>query len=98
MFFRDLRKELGRVREEVGASIRNDNPSIEIRSAMIMATTWLGVIETRIRKTRNLQERRKLIHEFQSRTKTIDKVLRMLRGAGAKDNPLAQQELRRVLP
>ena len=98
MFFRDLRKELGRVREEVGASIQNDNPSIEIRSAMIMATTWLGVIETRIRTTRNLQERRKLIHEFQSRTKTIDEVLRMLRGASPKDNPLAHQELRRVLP
>jgi hypothetical protein len=93
VFSQNLQKELRRMREEVAVSIRHGNPTIEIRSAMIMATTWLGVIETRIRATRNLEERRELIQEFHQTKQTIEKVIRRLRAKGPKERDLSAGSL-----
>jgi hypothetical protein len=98
VFCRNLQKELRRICQEVAVSIQDGNPTIEIRSAMIMATTWLGVIETRIRKTRNLEERRKLIHEFQRRKQTIERAIEKITSAGQRNKHPADKEHRRALP
>jgi hypothetical protein len=93
VFSQNLAKELYRMRQEVAVSIRDGNPTIENRSAMIMATTWLGVIEIRIRKTRNLEERRELIQEFHKGKQVIEKIIRML----GKDKSKTGQERGEVL-
>jgi hypothetical protein len=71
--------DLIQVRNEVAASMQETMPAKEFAAELVMAVVGLHQIEARIRTTRNLEERRKLIDEFNSRRKTIEKAIGLLR-------------------
>jgi hypothetical protein len=90
--------ELMKFCRQVSVAMWKRNPTIENRSAMIITTTWLGVIETRIRETRNPEERRKLIHEYNQAKQSVERTIEKLAAAAPRKKQPAHQELRRALP
>ena len=82
----NLRRELGKLRQKLVASLCETIPTRDFSAAIIMAMVGLHVMEARIRKTRNLEERRRLIDEFNKGKRTIEKGIRTLKqGAGRQD-------------
>jgi hypothetical protein len=79
----NLKRVLVETRQELMRCLGASMPTKEFRATMIMAMVNLHVIEARIRKTSNLKERRRLIDEFNSGTKTVWKGIELLR-RGAK--------------
>lgn len=80
----NLQRELVETRQELMRCLGATMPTKEFRATMIMAMVGLHLVEARIRETSNLEERRRLIDEFNSGTKTIWKGIELLqRSAGA---------------
>jgi len=71
----NIKKELEDFREEVMLCFRKELPAKEFGATIMMAMVRLHMVEAEIRKTRNLEERRRLISEFNSRKDTIEKRL-----------------------
>lgn len=71
----NIRKELQILREEVMLCLKKELPAKEFGATIMMAMVGLHMVEAEIRKTRNLEERRRLIREFNSRKDTIEKRL-----------------------
>ena len=95
---RDFQREVTETREEVMAAMRATCPSREFGAALILATIWLHVIEARIRKTNNLEERRCLTNEFNTRRDAIRNGIRALQAVGQRSRQTpAEQEPRRAL-
>jgi len=80
--FRDFQREVTEAREEVMAAMKATCPAKEFGAALILATVWLHVIEVRIRKTNNLEERRCLANEFNTRRDAIRNGIRALQAVG----------------
>ena len=91
------RAELHRLREEIMRALSETTASKDFRANMTLALVGLHVTEALLRQTPNLQERRRLIREFDDGRETITKALRMLRDNRAKPttDEMAQ---RRALP
>ena len=64
---RDFQREVTEAREEVMAAMRATCPSREFGAALILSTVWLHVIEAKLRKSKNLEERWSLANEFNTR-------------------------------
>ena len=73
------RKELLELREEIMAALTTVNPTRNFRADMILAMVGLHQTEAQLRKSQDLQERRRLIHEFDTRKGTITQALQPLR-------------------
>ena len=96
--FRDFQKEVTEAREDVMAAMRAASPSREFGAALILATVWLHVIEARIRKTNNLEERRCLTNEFNTRRDAIRNGIRALQAVGQRSGEApAEQEPRHAV-
>ena len=96
--FRDFEREVTEAREEVMAAMRATCPANEFGAALILATVWLHVIEARLRKTNNLEERRCLTNEFNTRRDAIRNGIRALQAVAQKSGATAaEQEPRRAL-
>ena len=95
---RNIHNELKNLREEVMTCFSKTRPAKEFGAAMILAMVRLHMIETEIRRTRDLNERRRLIHEFTSGRNTIEKGLRLLRPNDRKEAVNAEQEYRNAMP
>lgn len=95
---RDFQREVIETREEVMAAMRATCPSKEFGAALVLGTVWLHVIEVRIRKTNNLEERRSLTNEFNRGRDAIGNGIRALQTVGhtSGETP-AEQEPRRAL-
>jgi hypothetical protein len=72
-------KELRRIRQELTVSMEKTMPTKEFGAAIITAMVRLHVIEAEIRKTQNLEERRRLINEFDSKKDAIEKGIQLLK-------------------
>ena len=94
----DLGVELVRIRNEVTDIIRDANPTLDIGGSMILATVGLGVIEKKIRGTSDLEERRKLINEFWTGRRKIEKVVQGYRKTLRHGALHTEQEPRRAVP
>jgi len=67
----DLQKELVRIWHEVSAIMEEANPALTMRTEMILATVWLGVIELRIRAEQDPEKRKGAsMHSGQEETKS----------------------------
>ena len=95
---KNLQKELGDLRQELMNSLIGTMPSKEFRATIIMAMVGLHMIEFRIRKTQNLEERRQLIHEFNRGKDTVKKGLQALKQSTQKRSTYSEQKLRKAVP
>jgi hypothetical protein len=75
----NLQRDLREIRQELMVVLGETMPTKEFRATMIVAMVGLHLIEARIRKTSNLEERRRLIDEFNSGKKTIWKGIESLK-------------------
>ena len=71
----DLQVELERIRHEVVAVMEEARPSLKGSAEMILATVWLGVIESRIRAIPDPEERRKLVNEFWKGRNAVERAI-----------------------
>ncbi len=76
---RNIHNELETLREELADVFNEIVPTKEFGATMVLATLRLHMTEARIHKTRNLKERRRLIHEFTNGKRTIENGLQWLR-------------------
>ena len=94
---RNIRKELQNLREEVMLCFRKELPAKEFGATIMMAMVGLHMTEAEIRKTRNLEERRRLIREFNSRKDTIEKRLCAPRNSKSRIFEVSKQRHRRAV-
>ena len=94
----NLKRDLKKIREELMACRRNTMPAKEFGATLLMAVVGLHVTEARIRKTQNLDERRRLINEFNTRRRTVEKAIRLLRGSSQGERRGSECGLRRAMP
>ena len=94
---RNIRKELQILREEVMRCFRKNRPAKEFGATLMVAMVGLHMTEARIRKTRNLKERRLLIHEFNSRRDTIKKGLSALGSSKSRAHEASELGHRRAV-
>ena len=60
----NLKREIQKTRDALMAALVQTTPAKEFGTTLLMAVVGLHVTEARIRKTLNLEERRRLINEF----------------------------------
>ena len=85
------------LRQELMTCMEKTMPCKDFRATIIMAMVGLHVIETQIRKTPNLEERRRLINEFNKGKGTIEKGIRALKkNAGRRTRESDEQSRRAV--
>ena len=75
----NLKREIHKTRNALMASLRQTTPAKEFGATLMMAMVGLHVTEARIRKTQNLEERRRLINEFNRQRTAIEKGIQALR-------------------
>jgi len=75
----DLQRVLKKTGQDLMIALKETLPSKKFRAIIIMAMVGLHMIEARIRKTQNLEERRRLNREFKIGRNAIEKGIRALR-------------------
>ena len=93
----NISADLIEVRNEVAASMQETMPAKEFGAGLVMAVVGLHLIEARIRETQNLEERRRLISEFNSRRKAIEKAIGLLRKSSKGGSEDSGEKLRRAM-
>lgn len=93
----NISADLIEVRNEVAVSMQETMPAKEFGAELVMAVVGLHQIEARIRRTQNLEERRRLISEFNSRRKTIEKAIGLLRKSRRGGSEHSGEKLRRAM-
>ena len=94
----NLKKELMGVRQAFMAAVGQTTPAKEFGATLLMAMVGLHVTEGRIRKTQNFEERRRLINEFKSRRKTIEKAIGVPRKSSEGRSEDPGEKRRRAMP
>ena len=94
----NLKRDLKETRQDLMASMGQTPPAKEFGATLMMAMVGLHVTEVRIRKTRSLEERRRLIDEFNSRRKTIEKGIRLLRQSDKGGFEESKERPKRAMP
>lgn len=94
---RNFRKELENARREATKVMGETMPSKEFGTSLILAVIHLGLIESRIVKTTNLEERRTKINEFNRAKNAIEKGIRLLQNSKPRRR-LPHQDQRKYLP
>ena len=75
---RNIHNELETLKEKLADLFSVIEPTKEYGATMVLAMLRLHMVEARIHKTRNLKERRRLIHEFTKGKEIIEKGLQAL--------------------
>jgi hypothetical protein len=94
----NVQRDLLKTRRELEACMRDVMPSKEFGSTLMLAVLRLHQIEAAIRKTKNIEERRKLIHAFNKGRTTIEKSLRLLKENGTTKTNGERGNLGRAMP
>ena len=94
----NLKRELMGVRKAFMAAMGQTTPAKEFGATLLMAMVGLHVTEARIRKTQNFEERRRLINEFKSRRKTIEKAIEVFRKNSEGASEDAGEKFQRAMP
>jgi hypothetical protein len=93
----NLKRELKELRHHLMACLCTTIPTKEFRAAITMAMIGLHITEAQIRKTQNLEERRRLINEFNKRKNAIQKGLRALMRSNKGDSENSNERPRRAV-
>ena len=75
----NLKREIQKTRDALMAALVQTTPAKEFGTTLLMAVVGLHVTEARIRKTQNLEERRRLINEFNRQRTAIEKGIQTVR-------------------
>jgi len=75
---RDLENEVKELRRDLGFGFQRTRPNENFCALLILAAVQLGLIVDRFKKSQNLTERRKLIHEYNKGKEAIRKGIQML--------------------
>ena len=94
----NLKQELIGVRQDLMASMGQTTPAKEFGATLLMAMVGLHVTEARIRKTQNLEERRRLINEFNRQRNAIEKGIRVLRKSSRESSKDPGERRKRAMP
>lgn len=95
---RDLKEELRKTRKELTACMAETMPSKEFGATIIMAVVGLHLIEARIRKSQNLEERRQSIDEFNWGKAIIEKGIRALGKTRSADPNSSEEQFHNAMP
>ena len=93
-----LKQELMRVRRDLMTSMGQTTPAKEFGATLLMAMVGLHVTEARIRKTQNLEARRRLINEFNRQRNAIEKGIRLLRKSSRESSKDPGERRKRAMP
>ncbi len=94
----NIQRELRQTRQEVIDSLMGTMPSKEFTATIMMAMVALHVIEARIHKTQNLEERRQLIDEFNKGRNTIEKGIQLLKKNKLENSKIQKPRLGECCP
>ena len=95
---RDLKEELKEVRKKYRECLAQTMPSKEFGATLFMAMVGLHVIQDSIRKTQNLEERRKLIDEFNKSKSIIEKGIRILGKTRRENTNPSKERIHNAMP
>ena len=96
---RNIQNELkNTLREKFTDLFSAIEPTKEFGATMVLAMLRLHMVEARIRKTHNHEERRRLIHEFTEGKSTIEKGLHALKERSCCFHIPAQSKQRDSMP
>ena len=79
---RNIEKELIETRQKLMVCFRDTLPSKEFRATILLAMIGIHITADQIKKSRNPEERRRLINEFDRRKNAVEKGIRMLKAQG----------------
>ena len=94
----NLKQELMRVRQDLMAALGQTTPAKEFGATLRMAVVGLHVTEARIRKTQNLEERRRLINEFNRQMNAIEKGIQAFRKSSRESSKGPRERRKRAMP
>ena len=94
----NLKKELMAARQAFTASMGQTTPAKEFGATLLMAMVGLHVTEARIRETRNFEERREKIHEFNRQRNAIEKGIQALRKSRWERSKAPGERRKRAMP
>ena len=95
---RDLDKEVETLRKDLMSCIKKSRPTNELSINLILSVVWLHFLADREERTKNPQERRRIIHEFKRGKKALEEGMRYVcdqaeRGATEHTELLDQRHL-----
>ena len=96
---RNFNNEVEETRRCLSAAMQATLPSKQFSATIVLALVQLSLTKERIRRTVNLNERRKLINEFDRTRNAIKKGIKLLRNGtgtlrgGRRDMPELRQHL-----
>jgi hypothetical protein len=96
--YQDFQRELRKTRQELKVALCETMPSKDFAAIIIVATVGLHVIEARIRKTQNLDERRQVINEFNRGKRAVEKGIQLLRQGNKEESKSSGTRYGKVLP
>jgi hypothetical protein len=73
---RYLNKEVNTLRESLMTCIKENKPMGKLTTNLILSMIWLHFLADREGKTKNANERRRIIHEFKKGKKTLEEGIR----------------------
>ena len=94
----NLKKELMGVRQAFKSALGQTTPAKEFGATLLMAMAGLHVTEARIRETRNFEERREKIHEFNRQRNAIEKGIQALRKSRWESFESPRERRKRAMP
>lgn len=87
---RNIHNELEILREEYTRVFSATEPTREFGATMFLAMLRLHMVESRLGKSNNLQERRRLINEFKSGKSAIEKGIQAFKRRSLGNHDFAQ--------
>ena len=94
----NLKRDLKETRQELMASMGQTTPAKEYGATLMMVIVGLHVTEARIRKTRSLEERRRMIDEFNRQRNAIKHGIRALRKSSRGSSQERGERRKRAMP
>ena len=86
------------VRQAFKSALGQTTPAKEFGATLLMAMVGLHVTEAHIRKTRNFEERRRLINEFKRQRHAIEKGIQALRKSRWERSKALGERRKRAMP
>ncbi len=86
------------LRQELVRTIKETNPTKTLIPVLLLTMLDLHMTEQELRKTNDVNERRKLTHDFNTRKHSIEGAIRALRKRAYPNADIQQGLCRRALP
>jgi len=96
--FRNFRKEVEATRRDISGAMQATMPSKEFGATVTLAMIHLGLTETEICKTTNLNERREKINEFNRQRNAIEKGIQALRKSSRESSKESGERHKKAMP